>query len=117
MSPEMKRETMAEGFPIEVPVPQGEVTRAVTQGGGIWDYEIGVAASPEALADWFANTYSGRSWTVVGQGSLTEGSGGVYLELRKGAAESRVEVLDAIGGEPTVARVTVGVGTPVLGTY
>jgi len=117
MSPEQKRAVMAEGFPIEVPVPQGQVTRAQAQGGDAWDYEIKVAASPEALVGWFVNTYTGRSWTVVGQGPLTEGAGGSYLELRKNAAESRVDILSGAEGGTTVVRVTVGVGAPVLGTY
>jgi len=115
MTPAEKRAVMAEGFPVEIPVPQGQVTRAQAQGADAWDYEIHVAASPQALLDWFASTYSGRNWTVVAEGTLSDG--GSYIELKKGTAESRVDIPNSTDSSATVARVVVGVGAPVLGTY
>jgi hypothetical protein len=117
MSPERKRESMALAFPVEVPVPVGEVTRARTQGPDAWDYEIEVDATPEGVAKWYADAYTGRSWTIVGSGELTQGRGGYYLELRKNAAESRVDVLAGENARPTTVRAVVGIGAPVLETF
>jgi len=110
MTPAEKRSVMAEGFPVEIPVPQGRVTRAQAQGAEAWDYEIHVAASPQALHDWFASTYSGRNWTVVGEGPLSDG--GSYLELKKGTAESRVDIPNGHGFERYTRTRDRGCGRP-----
>lgn len=115
MSIEQKRKIMAEGFPVEVPVPDGRVGSASTQGPDAWSYEVEVPNSPDALYDWYFAAYTGRSWTVVGEGLLSDG--GSYLELRKNAAQSRVDILSDPDSSGTTARVVVGVGAPILETY
>lgn len=117
MRPEAKREVMAEGFPVEVPVPTGQIVRTRAQGPDVWDYEIVVEAAPDAVAQWYADAYTGRSWVIVRSGELDEVQGGYFLEMRKNAAESRVDVIPGASEGSTTAKVVVGVGTPVLGTF
>ena len=108
---------LSQGFPVEVPVPAGRVTSANSQGPDAWDYEIEVDATPEALRDWYSRAYTSRSWTIVDYGQLTQGAEGYFVELRKNAAESRVDVVGQEGASPATARVVVGIGTPVLETF
>lgn len=117
MTPSEKRSAIATSFPAEVPVPIGLLSRAQAQGDSGWDYEVAVAAAPEAVATWYREAYVGRQWLLVKQGEFdSEKGGGTFLEFRKGNASSRVDVFgDAVDGR-TRAAVVVGVGTEVLET-
>jgi hypothetical protein len=113
MLPAQVREDIAENFPIEVPVPGGVVVRGKAQGSEAWDYEIVVDAAPAVLAEWYRQAYTGRSWTVAGEGDAREeASGSTELTLRKGTAECRVTIVPEGRGSRAIA--ILGVGAPVL---
>ncbi len=111
MAPASKQ-AIAAGFPIEIPVPAGEVIEGHAQGDDAWDYVIDVDAPAVAVAKWYREAYSNRGWQLV---SEEPGSGQLRLTFRKEIAESRVE-LPAEGDAPTRALVIVGVGARVLET-
>lgn len=111
MPVDLKRSLIASSFPVEVPVPDGRVSRGQEQGPDAWDYEIVVDAPASALATWYTKAYSGRNWQLVDQ---REESGSVSLSFAKGAAESRIDLSEE--GKTTRARVVLGVGAPVLQT-
>ncbi len=113
LSPDAKAATIDPSFPVEVPVPQGDFTRAETQGGDAWDYTVEVAAAPRALLDWYVAAYGARNWQLVDQKATADGKG-VTIVLRKNSAESRVTVSADSAAGPSVAEVVVGVGAPVI---
>lgn len=112
MDPERKRDELGAEFPFEVPVPEGEVVRGRAQGPDAWDYELLVAASPEAVAEWYESALTARSWVLAERRSL-EG-GGVELTLSKGGAQTRATIVGQ--GEGSRVVVVLGVGAPVLQT-
>jgi len=117
MSPQDKRSQLTTDFPVEVPVPVGTVVSARSQGSVAWDYEMEVPGSPPTVRDWFGQAYQQRGWEILEAGQLTEGSPGLYLKMRKNAAQSRVDLVGVDGAPSTIVRVVVGVGAPVLETF
>jgi hypothetical protein len=116
MTPSEKQSSIAASFPLEVPVPTGEVVRGEAQGDDAWDYEIVVDAPAPSVAEWYRQAYGARSWELVSEtpvGSAEQGAG-TELTFRKGGAESRVTVVEE--GEIARASVILGVGVPVLET-
>lgn len=115
MKQEQKLTAIGEGFPIEVPVPDGEVLRGQSQGDA-WDYEVVVEANQDALVTWYLDAYQGRSWEVVEKKEVTglTGERGTEITLRKGYAASRVTITPQ--GDSSLATVILGVGTDVLQT-
>lgn len=111
MAVEQKRSAIATSFPLEVPVPDGEVVRGEAQGQSAWDYEVVVNRPLSAVESWYTGAYTGRLWELAGR---EQTAAGVSLTFRKGAAESRV-TLSERGGR-TTASVILGVGAPVLQT-
>ncbi|HSK47736.1 MAG TPA: hypothetical protein VLA05_07015 [Coriobacteriia bacterium] len=112
MDPDQKRSEIDSGFPLEVPVPEGEVVRANAQGPDAWDYEILVPAVPAEVSEFYRSSYVARSWLVTEERPL-EG-GGAELTLEKGGAQSRVSITPEAEGSRAV--VILGVGAPVLET-
>lgn len=112
MSPADKREQIDPTFLIEVPVPDGEITRARAQGDTAWDFDITVDATPAELAQWYREAYTGRGWEQVAEEIVGDR---IALTFRKAAAQSRIEM--AVSGDaPADATAVVGVGTEVLQT-
>jgi hypothetical protein len=116
MGPQEKRETIAANFPLEIPVALGEVVRGEAQGEDAWDYELLVDAPPAAVAEWYRQTYAGRSWVVAAErpASSPDGGQGTEITLQKGDAQSRITVFS--DGEGARVLAIVGVGAPVLQT-
>lgn len=112
MSGEDRRAALGAEFPVEVPVPQGTFVRANAQGADVWDYELMVAATPEAVAEWYRVRFTGRSWVLVDSGARSEG--GYYLVLRKNAAEARFDVSEGDSEGTARVKAVVGVGAAVL---
>jgi len=112
MDPDQKRSEIDSGFPLEVPVAEGDVVRAKAQGPDAWDYEILVPAPPTEVSDFYRSSYIARSWLVTQERPL-EG-GGAELTFEKGGAQSRVSVTPETEGSRAV--VILGVGAPVLET-
>lgn len=113
MTVDEKRAQIATSFPLEVPLPGGEVRRGEAQGDTAWDYEIIVDAPVATLSDWYKQYYTARSWNVASEDQLS--GGGVKLTLLKNDAQSRI-VIEPQSGEKTKATGVLGVGTPVLQT-
>lgn len=111
MAVEQKRSAIATSFPLEVPVPDGEIVRGEAQGDSAWDYEIVVDRPLAAVETWYTQAYAGRVWELAGR---EQTSSGVSLTFRKGGAESRVTLSENDGR--TTASVILGVGSPVLQT-
>jgi hypothetical protein len=117
MRPEEKREKLAPGFPVEVPVPVGTVGSTKAQGPDAWDYALQIDHDPSTVQSWYVRAYEQRGWEVVNAGMLSQGMRGYYLEMRKNSAESRVDIIGDPGAPYTIVKVVVGVGTPVLETF
>jgi len=112
MTAEGKRSTIATSFPIEVPVPQGRVTRGQAQGTDAWDYQLAIDASAQDVAAWYADAYTKADWQLLDN----EATGGtIRLTLVKNGAQSQVTVKPEGEGQAT-ATVILGVGVPVLET-
>lgn len=116
LTPAEKRSAIAESFPAEVPVPKGEFVRAAAQGSDAWHYEVKVEAMPAAVVSWYRESYIGRQWVLLNTGEFDGPSGrGTFLDFRKNNAESSVRVFVDDSDNVARVKVTVGVGTPVLG--
>ena len=113
MTIEERRSLVASSFPIEVPLPFGEVVRGEAQGPNAWDYEIEVEATPAAVAEWYRTAYTGRDWGVIDQTATAEGS--IALKMMKNRAQTRVAISPQNGGKVRVKGV-LGLGVPVLQT-
>jgi len=114
MTLDEKRSLVASNFPVEVPLPMGEVSRGQAQGDTAWDYEIVVVGAPvSAVAAWYKEFYLARSWRVAGEESPSEGA--VTLTLVKNGAQSRI-VIEPDGASNARASGVLGVGTQVLQT-
>ena len=112
MGAQDKRSMIASSFPIEVPVPAGQVIRGEAQGNEAWVYRLVLDSSAENAAAWYVDAYTGVEWQIIGD----ETSGDTRsLAMTKGAAESEV-TLKSLGAAQTQATVVVGVGTSVLNT-
>jgi hypothetical protein len=107
MSPAEKTSKIAPGFPIQVPVPEGELLRGEAQGGAAWDYVIVVPGDVNSVQRWYFEAYSGAEWTVLSRTASV-------MNLQKNRAESVLK-FEAVAGSPAKTRVTasVGIGTSV----
>lgn len=110
MTPAEKTSKIASSFPMQIPVPVGDVVRGEAQGGSAWVYEVVVSGDVKSVQRWYLDVYSGSEWTVL---SRTD----TVLDLQKNRAQSQLRFEGVRGGEPKT-RVTagIGVGTPVLQT-
>ncbi len=117
MSLEDKREQLGPSFPLEIPVPAGQAVLGKDQGPDIWGYKVEVAHDPGTVRDWYIEAYERRGWEITDTSLLTQGMPGYYIEARKNAAETRVDLVGEKGSPNTVAGVVVGIGTPVLDTF
>ncbi len=113
---EVRNETLPQGFPLEIPMPGGEVSRVDhqgTPGAEAWQYEMVLGAPVASAADWYEQAYSGRSWTLT---ERSADGNAVELVFHKGLAESLVSLVpDA--HRTTRARASIGLGVPVTQTY
>ena len=113
MSAVQRRSMIASNFPLEVPVPMGEVVRAEAQGDTAWDYEVILPADPVAVATWYVDALRAREWQVESQTGSPEGE--LVLTLTKRLAQTRVTIAAEPNGKSR-AKVILGVGTSVLQT-
>lgn len=109
---EAKRSHLPTGFPIEVPVPDGQLGKVSRQGSTVWVYEITLGATPEQAAAWYEQAYAGANWTETKR-SATGAS--TRLLFQKGTAQTDVGIEAAARGAH--ATVAVGIGVPVGQTY
>lgn len=106
---------IAENFPTEVPVVQGEVLAGKAQGDDAWDYQLAVGADAPSTAAWYEQALGSRSWQVAERQEIARDGGNIIeLTMVKGAAETRITVTPE--GEGSVVSVVLGVGAPVLQT-
>ena len=112
MTAEGKRSTIATSFPIEVPVPQGRVTRGQAQGTDAWDYQLSIDASAQDVAAWYADAYTKADWQLVDNQAVGDT---IRLTLVKNGAQSQVTV-KSVGQDQSTTTVILGVGVPVLDT-
>ena len=117
MSLEDKREQLGPSFPLEIPVPAGQAVLGKDQGPDVWGYKVEVAHDPGTVRDWYIAAYERRGWEITDTSLLTQGLPGYYIEARKNAAQTRVDLVGEKGSPNTVAGVVVGIGTPVLDTF
>jgi hypothetical protein len=108
MTPADKISQIASNFPMQIPVPAGQVERGEAQGRTAWDYTLVVPGSVAAVQAWYLEAYTGAEWTVVAQSASS-------LSLQKNRAQTQLQ-FDAVDGSLLKTRVTgaVGVGTQVL---
>ena len=112
MGLEQIRSEIDSGFPVETPVPEGEVVRGEAQGPDAWDYELIVSAPVSSVVDWYRQAYGSRSWAVTDERPI-EG-GGIEVTLQKGGAGTRVTATPE--GQGTRVVVVLGIGESVLQT-
>jgi hypothetical protein len=104
-----RRSELASGFPIEVPVPDGAVTRADAQGDSAWVYELSVGAQPFDVAAWYRAAYASANWQLVRD--QVASSGGTLIFVKGEGAQSKIRLTAEPGGTKVTA--SVGVGEPV----
>jgi hypothetical protein len=112
MTPAEKTSKIASSFPMQVPVPEGDVQRGEAQGGSAWVYEIVVSGDVKSVQRWYLDVYAGSEWTVLARTDTV-------LDLQKNRAQTQLRFEGVRGGEQPKTRVTagIGVGTPVLETH
>ena len=101
-----RRSQLASGFPIEVPVPDGAVTRAEAQGDSAWIYELSVDAQPFDVAAWYRAAYASANWQLVRDEVAS--SGGTLIFVKGAGAQSKIRLIAEPGGTKVVASVGVG---------
>lgn len=109
-----RRSDLPTGFPMQVPILDGRVTRAIVQHpGAVWLYDIETSLTVEAAATWYRDAYTRADWTVSAQSAKgMAGARAVTLDLRKGdGAESLVRVTPTKDARAIVS-VAVGLGVP-----
>lgn len=116
MDPMQKQQRIASNFPLEVPVPEGEVVRGEAQGEDAWDYEIIVNATSPSVAEWYRQALVSRSWVVTSERPFktADGVDALDITLQKGGGETRVTLVPE--KDATRVSVVLGVGTPVVET-
>ncbi len=112
MSADQKRSMIASNFPIEVPVPQGNVVRGEAQGQDVWIYQLEIPASAADVANWYLTWYPKAEWQLASDEPVGEGR---RLVLVKGGYAADVTVTSA-GSNATKVTAIVGVGDPILNT-
>jgi hypothetical protein len=110
MTPAEKASNIAPSFPMQIPVPSGDVQRGEAQGTTAWVYQIVVPSDAKSVQRWYLDVYSGSEWTVLSRTASA-------MDLQKNRAQTRLRFEPVPGNEPKT-RVTaeVGVGTQVLQT-
>ena len=110
MTPAEKTATIAPNFPIQVPVPAGDVQRGEAQGGGAWIYELVVPGSLGSVERWYYDVYTASEWTLKSRTAN-------QLTFVKGTAASQF-TFESVVGASTSTKVTasIGGGTQILQT-
>lgn len=110
MTPADKRSKIATSFPMQVPVPAGDVLRGEAQGPSAWDYQLVVTGDVTSVERWYFDVYRGSEWALVSHSTT-------MLALQKNRAQTQLK-FEAVSGSTPKTRITgaVGVGTPVLQT-
>ncbi len=114
MSPEMKRDEIAPSFPVEIPVPKGNVVRGEAQGENAWVYVLMVNPDVATTAEWYRRMLGRIEWELVDD-SASVADGSARLRFTKGGAQQEIVLAPAEGGG-TLVTASVGVGVPVLQT-
>jgi hypothetical protein len=117
MSSEAKG-ALYEGFPIQLPVMDGEVIGAAplpVEGGGEWTYEILVVEPFEVVFEWYSRAYPIASWRIIELRTVSGSNGepGVYLQFGKGNALSRITILPKGDSTSVEAGITIGADAAV----
>lgn len=108
-----RRSELASGFPIEVPVPNGSVSRAEAQGDSAWVYEMSVEAQPFDVAAWYRAAYASANWQTA-RDEVASG-GGTLIFVKGAGAQSKIRLTAEPGGTKITA--SVGVGEAVGDTF
>jgi hypothetical protein len=111
--PADRRAELPSGFPIEVPVPGGSVTRAEAQGDSAWVYELSLEAQPFDVAAWYRAAYASANWQLVRD--QVAASGGTLIFVKGEGAQSKIRLTAEPGGTKVTA--SVGVGEAVGETF
>ena len=105
---------MATGFPIPLPVVDGEVIQArplPVEGGGEWAYTIKVAEQPATVTEWYSRAYPIANWQIVAAYEYTdEGIDFTVLEMTKGGAYSRISISPTDDETLVEAQISIGSG-------
>lgn len=109
MTPEQKAR-ISPTFPMQVPVPSGEIVGGGAQGADWWGYELVMPQTPGQVADWYEERMIGANWQLVKSSPRENGS--FELTFAKQQAEMLVYVSEESSGSRVVA--TVGLGPAVL---
>jgi len=107
-----RRSDLPTGFPMQVPVLDGRVTRALVQHpGAVWLYDIETSLTVDAAVAWYRDAYTRADWTVSAQSAKGMAQArAVTLDLRKGdGAQSLVRVTPTKDARAMVS-VAVGLG-------
>ncbi len=104
--PPERRSELASGFPIEIPVPDGAITRTDAQGDSAWVYEMSVNAQPFDVAAWYRAAYASANWQLV-RDEVAE-SGGMLIFVKGAGAQSKLQLTTEPGGTNITASVGVG---------
>lgn len=110
---ERRTAALPAGFPLEVPVPDGVVTRAEAQGDSAWVYQIVVTAPAGDVARWYRSAYGGANWSVTSD--AVRSSGGTITFEKGAGAQSKVSIRSDTGRSSVTA--SVGIGEPVNQTF
>lgn len=114
MGGDAKRSLIASDFPLEVPVPAGDVLSGESQlGGTVLAYTVVVQATSADLAQWYREMYTARGWTDTSAAG-SEGAPNSDLTFRKHKAESRITIESDDGS--VRASALIGLGVSVLQT-
>ncbi len=105
LAPE-RRSQLASGFPIEVPVPDGSVTRAEAQGDSAWIYELSMDAQLFDVAAWYRAAYASANWRLVRD--QVASSGGTLIFVKGASAQSKIRLIAEPGGTKVISSVGVG---------
>jgi hypothetical protein len=96
---------LPQGFPIEVPVPDGSVTRSEAQGDSAWVYVMSVTAQPFDVAAWYRSAYKAANWQLVRDEVVSTGGTLIFV---KGGAQSKIRLTAEPGGTKVTASVGIG---------
>ncbi len=116
MSTEQKQLDMPEGFPLQVPVIEGEVVVASVydQGNGVWLYDLRTEHAWASAAEWYRRMYPIANWELLSEVPMSNGEV-ITLEFAKGDARSTVVVRYEDGG--ALVEASVALGAPASDTF
>lgn len=112
MAPDDKKSLISSTFPVQVPVPKGEVMRHEAQGDSAWVYGLGLPAGSEGVANWYLEAYRAAEWEVL---KNDQNRGSYVLDFQKNGAQSEV-LVEPVDAHRSTVTVSVGVGTAILQT-